>query len=736
VSRIVTFYSYKGGVGRTLALANIGVLLAKQGKKVLLMDWDLEAPGLDRYFRSFVSADGSTTQGIAHLLNEATADSNADWHPHVQRITVVTENVPSDTPCTLSFIPSGVASGDYSVKVRSFSWPTFMEKQQGGMILDRWRDEWKNEFDFILIDSRTGVTDAGGICTVLLPDLLVLVFTANDQSFEGAMAISQSAQVERRNLAVQRPRLAVLPLLSRFDGRVEIDIAESWLKRFDTELKPFYNDWLPIQFQPRQILELTKIPYVTRFSFGEPLPVVTHSLTDPELPGFYFENVARLLASDFQDAALIIDPEATKRPNIQTQILTLIQQTPLDEVNLTLLLRTAEDEFGESDKLSSLLSETGTALVERARFKVAEPLLRRALALDEKTYGPNHGRVAAHLNNLGELLHDTGRLGEAELLLRRALKISEQTLGLEHRTTATRLNNLAALLHETNRLREAEPLLRRALAIDERSLGPEHPDVAIRLNNLAQLLMDTNRYDEAEQFLRRALTIYEQNYGPKDPKVARILTNLAGLLNDKNRMTEAEPLIRQALAIDEASYGPNHPTVAIDLNNLANSLYQMNNFDEAEPLMRRTLAINEQSFGPTHSSVANSLSNLALLLEYTGRTEDAEPLIRRALSIEEQNYGNEHPSVALRLVILASLLSNTNRSEEAEPLARQALNILVKFTVATGHEHSSLLRTLEIYTRILREIGQTDEEIKSKLDSIGMGLPLSTKVLQDNEHGE
>ena len=55
MSRIITFYSYKGGVGRTLALANIGVLLAKRGKKVLLMDWDLEAPGLDRYFRPYLA---------------------------------------------------------------------------------------------------------------------------------------------------------------------------------------------------------------------------------------------------------------------------------------------------------------------------------------------------------------------------------------------------------------------------------------------------------------------------------------------------------------------------------------------------------------------------------------------------------------------------------------------------------------------------------------------------------
>jgi MinD-like ATPase involved in chromosome partitioning or flagellar assembly len=43
MSRLITFYSYKGGVGRTFALANIAVLLAKRGRKVLVIDWDLEA---------------------------------------------------------------------------------------------------------------------------------------------------------------------------------------------------------------------------------------------------------------------------------------------------------------------------------------------------------------------------------------------------------------------------------------------------------------------------------------------------------------------------------------------------------------------------------------------------------------------------------------------------------------------------------------------------------------------
>ena len=146
--------------------------------------------------------------------------------------------------------------------------------------------------------------------------------------------------------------------------------------------------------------------------------------------------------------------------------------------------------------------------------------------------------------------------------MRRALAIDEASYGPDHPNVATDLNNLAQLLQATNRLGEAEPLMRRALAIDEASYGPDHPNVAIRLNNLARLLQDTNRLGEAEPLMRRALAIDEASYGPDHPKVAIRLNNLAQLLKATNRLGEAEPLMRRALAIDEASYGPDHPEVA------------------------------------------------------------------------------------------------------------------------------------------------------------------------------
>jgi hypothetical protein len=269
-----------------------------------------------------------------------------------------------------------------------------------------------------------------------------------------------------------------------------------------------------------------------------------------------------------------------------------------------------------------LLNRVGLLLQAKARYAEAEPLMRRALAIDEASFGDAHPHVARHLNNLALLLRDTNRLAEAEPLMRRALAIDEESFGDAHPTVAICLNNLAQLLQDTYRLAEAEPLMRRALAIDEASFGDEHPKVAIRLNNLARLLQDTNRLAEAEPLMRRALAIDEASFGDAHPNVARHLNNLARLLQDTNRLAEAEPLVRRALAIDEASFGDAHPTVANRLNNLAGLLQATKRLAEAEPLMRRALRIVVASLGSEHPNSQTARANTIALLQAMGRGDD------------------------------------------------------------------------------------------------------------------
>ncbi|MBN1566735.1 MAG: tetratricopeptide repeat protein [Acidobacteria bacterium] len=351
-------------------------------------------------------------------------------------------------------------------------------------------------------------------------------------------------------------------------------------------------------------------------------------------------------------------------------------------------------------RIAALLNNLAQLLQATNRLADAEPLIRRALAIDEQSYGKHHPKIARDLNNLALLLQAANRLSEAEPLMRRALAIDEQSYGKHHPNVAESLNNLAHLLQAANRLSEAEPLMRRALAIDEQSFGNDHPIVAIDLKNLAHLLQETNRLAEAEPLMRRALAISEQSYGTNHPKVAIRLINLAQLLHTTNRLAEAEPLVRRALAIDEQCYGKNHPDVALALNNLAQLLQETNRPAEAEPLMRRALAIDEQSFGKNHPKVAIRLNNLAQLLHDTNRPAEAEPLMRRALAIDRQSFGEDHPSVARDLSNLAGLLQETNRAAEAEPLMRRALVIDER---SYGKDHPNVAIRLINLAELLRD---------------------------------
>ena len=365
-----------------------------------------------------------------------------------------------------------------------------------------------------------------------------------------------------------------------------------------------------------------------------------------------------------------------------------------------------------SNNLGQLLQETN-------RIGEAEPLMRRALEINEASFGEQHPVVAICLNNLAQLLKETNRIGEAEPLMRRVLEINEASFGEHHPAVATGLNNLATLLQDTNRIGEAEPLMRRALEINEASFGEHHPVVAICLNNLAQLLKETNRIGEAEPLMRRVLEIDEASFGEHHPAVARDLNNLATLLQATKRLGEAEPLMRRALEINEASFGEHHPAVAIRLNNLGQLLKDTNRLGEAEPLMRRALEIDEASFGEHHPAVAICLNNLATLLKDTNRLGEAEPLMRRALEINKASFGEHHPVVAICLNNLATLLQDTNRLGEAEPLMRRVLEIN---EASFGEHHPAVAICLNNLATLLKATNR-----------LGEAEPLMRRVLEIDE---
>lgn len=219
--KILTFYSFKGGVGRTMALANVAFLAALNGKRVLVMDWDLEAPGLSYYFRG--TLDGSDAKalrdapGTLDLLwgwtNAAQHNDADEIHPSLDAFMsgeafsesvrpLVTRNI-LPTPAALDYIGAGkktIAATTpipYEDALANFSWPMFFEQYGGGVFLESFRKWAKANYDLILIDSRTGMADVAGICTMQIPDQVALCFVLNRQNIDGISSVASAIRVKR-----------------------------------------------------------------------------------------------------------------------------------------------------------------------------------------------------------------------------------------------------------------------------------------------------------------------------------------------------------------------------------------------------------------------------------------------------------------------------------------------------------------------------------------------------------
>ena len=124
-----------------------------------------------------------------------------------------------------------------------------------------------------------------------------------------------------------------------------------------------------------------------------------------------------------------------------------------------------------------------------------------------RTAGAESTDVAQTLDNLAGLYARQKRYRDAEPIYQRELAIREKILGKEHHDTATTINNLACLYTEQRKTKQAEELFIRALAIQEKTLGANHPEVANTCENYAILLRKVGRITDARANEKRAKEI-------------------------------------------------------------------------------------------------------------------------------------------------------------------------------------------------------------------------------------
>ncbi|MGX4654268.1 FxSxx-COOH system tetratricopeptide repeat protein [Micromonospora sp. SCSIO 07396] len=224
--QVVTFYSYKGGTGRTMALANTAWILAANGHRVLAADWDLESPGLHRFFAPFLDPEQvASTGGVMDLIldyewenarrrREGEDTRPGDWHRQYARVHKHAFSVSWEFPGggILDLLLAGRHNPDYATSVTGLNWDNFYNRLGGAQFFDALRADMKRHYDYTLIDSRTGISDVAEICTIHLPDVLVDCFTLSDQGIEGAASVATRV----RDYEGRRAR-RVLPVPMRVD---------------------------------------------------------------------------------------------------------------------------------------------------------------------------------------------------------------------------------------------------------------------------------------------------------------------------------------------------------------------------------------------------------------------------------------------------------------------------------------------------------------------------------------
>jgi cellulose biosynthesis protein BcsQ len=187
----VTFYSFKGGVGRTMAMVNTALALAQAGKRVLLVDFDLEAPGLTTFDR--LRSDGphpGIVEYVSDYLRTGTTPELEDY---------IFEAPTSEGPGKTWVLPAGREDSAYRKSLAQINWLDLYNERNGFLLFEdmKYQIEKKYEPDYVLIDSRTGHSDIEGICTRHLPDAVVILFFPNEQNLCGLDTVCRNIRAER-----------------------------------------------------------------------------------------------------------------------------------------------------------------------------------------------------------------------------------------------------------------------------------------------------------------------------------------------------------------------------------------------------------------------------------------------------------------------------------------------------------------------------------------------------------
>lgn len=406
--KTITFYSYKGGVGRSLTLSNIAMRLADLGKKVCIIDFDLEAPGLHLKFNDYI--DQSTIKkGIVEFISEY---QEIGFIPNKISEYSIKLDYSGTLKGSINLVPAGSIHNEYYWKnLSSINWKElfYSENSEGISLLLHLKELIKKDLnpDFILIDSRTGITDISGIAMTLLSDSVVTLAANNEENISGTAKVIKSLLNKENNLTGNN--LKVYFVLSRIPFYPEPD-----KKHIETRIinQALYT----INFEEKLIDKI----------------FVIHS--DREL-----EEEEKFKINQISNES--------KHNNFDI--------VPIQEDYLTLFEELTKEDLTNEDICKFNDLRESELLIEEARnnndnaFKINR--LKKAIELNSKAHEA--------FDLLGEIYSELGEYSKSIEFLNKAIKIDNKNLDYQF--------NKAFCLFNLNQNKEAVEILERILTREE-----------------------------------------------------------------------------------------------------------------------------------------------------------------------------------------------------------------------------------------------------------------------------
>ncbi len=196
MSTIVSIHSYRGGTGKSNLTANLASSLVQQGKRVAIVDTDIQSPGLHVLF-------GMNPQNMGLTLNDYLYGRCSIE----QAAYDVTSKLGSSVPLggALYLIPSSIKAGEITRVLR--------EGYEVNLLTDGFRKLMKTfRLDYLLIDTHPGLNEET-LLSIIISDTLVLILRPDQQDFQGTAVTVEVA----RKLKLKKLLLVVNKVLPKLD---------------------------------------------------------------------------------------------------------------------------------------------------------------------------------------------------------------------------------------------------------------------------------------------------------------------------------------------------------------------------------------------------------------------------------------------------------------------------------------------------------------------------------------